>query len=51
MDVESVPCVVNKLALCLMKDPYDDKLTWPLQKKFDITLLNQLSDKECHTVE
>ena len=38
------------VALCLMKGPYDDQLTWPLQKEFNITLLNQISDKEHHTV-
>jgi len=38
------------VSLCLMKGPYDDQLTWPLQKKFDITLLNQISNSEHHTV-
>ena len=38
------------VALCLMKSAYDDQLTWPLRKKFDITLLNQISDSEHHTV-
>ena len=38
------------VALCLMKGPYDDQLAWPLcGKKFDVTLLNQISDNEHHT--
>jgi len=30
--------------LYLMKDPHDDELKWPLRGKFEITLLNQISD-------
>ena len=38
------------VALCLMKGPYDDQLAWPLcGKKFNVTLLNQISDSEHHT--
>jgi len=36
------------LYLCLMKGPHDDELTWPLREKFEIKLLNQISDCE-HT--
>ena len=32
--------------LCLMKGPHDDELTWPLRGKFEIQLLNQISDSE-----
>ena len=32
--------------LCLMKDPYDDNLAWPLRGKFEIVVLNQISDSE-----
>ena len=32
--------------LCLMKGPHDDELTWPLKGKFEIKLLNQISDSE-----
>ena len=36
--------------LALMKGPHDDELTWPLKGKFEITLLNQISDNsECYT--
>ena len=31
---------------CLMKGPHDDELTWPLRGKFEIQLLNQISDRE-----
>ena len=36
--------------LCLMKGPHDDELTWPLRGKFEIRLLNQISDSEHHSV-
>ena len=39
--------------LYLMKGPHDDELTWPLRGKFEITLLNQISDSEhdlCTTI-
>ena len=32
--------------LCLMKGPHDDELTWPLRGKFEVKLLNQISDSE-----
>ena len=32
------------LYLYLMKGPHDDELTWPLKKKFEIKLLNQISN-------
>ena len=35
--------------LHLMKGPQDDKLTWPLRGKFEIKLLNQISDSEHHS--
>ena len=36
--------------LYLMKGPHDDELTWPLRRKFEIKLLNQISDSEHYTV-
>ena len=35
--------------LYLKKGPHDDKLTWPLRGKFEIKLLNQISDSEHHS--
>ena len=35
--------------LCLMKGPHDDELTWPLRGKFEVKLLNQISDCEHHS--
>ena len=35
--------------LNLMKGPHDDELTWPLRGKFEIKLLNQISDSEHHS--
>ena len=35
--------------LYLMKGPHDDELTWPLRGKFEVKLLNQISDCEHHT--
>ncbi|XP_065901399.1 TNF receptor-associated factor 4-like [Dysidea avara] len=32
--------------LYLMKGPHDDELTWPLRGKFDVKLLNHISDCE-----
>jgi len=32
--------------LSLMKGPHDDELTWPLRGKFEVKLLNQISDCE-----
>ena len=32
--------------LYLMKGPHDDELTWPLREKFEIKLLNQISDSQ-----
>ena len=32
--------------LYLMKGPHDDEVTWPLRGKFEIKLLNQISDSE-----
>ena len=34
--------------LYLMKGSHDDELTWPLRGKFEIKLLNQISDSEHH---
>ena len=36
------------LFLHLMKGPHDDELTWPLRGKFEIKLLNHISDSEHH---
>ena len=36
--------------LCLMKGPHDDELTWPLRGKFEIKLLNQISDSEHYSL-
>ena len=36
------------LYLFLIKGPHDDELTWPLRGKFEIQLLNQISDSEHH---
>ena len=36
--------------LHLMKGPHDDELTWPLRGKFEVKLLNQISDCEHHSV-
>ena len=36
--------------LYLMKGPYDDKLRWPLEETFKVTLLNQSSDTSHHSV-
>ena len=33
----------------LMKGPHDDELTWPLRGKFEIKLLNQISDGKHHS--
>ena len=33
-----------------MKGPHDDELTWPLRGKFEIKLLNQISDSEHHSL-
>ena len=36
--------------LYFMKGPHDDELTWPLKgRKFEIKLLNQISDSEHHS--
>jgi len=35
--------------LYLMKGPHDDELTWPLQGKFEVKLLNQIGDCEHHS--
>ena len=35
--------------LYLMKGQNDDELTWPLRGKFEIKLLNQISDSEHHS--
>ena len=41
----------NRLSvgLHLMKGPHDDKLPWPLRRKFEIKLMNQISDSEHHS--
>jgi len=31
-----------------LKGPHDDELTWPLKEKFEVKLLNQISDCEHH---
>ena len=36
--------------LYLTKGPHDDELTWPLRGKFEIRLLNQISDSEYFSV-
>jgi len=36
--------------LHLVKGPHDDELTWPLRGKFEVKLLNQISDCEHHAV-
>ena len=36
--------------LYLMKGPHDDELTWPLRGKFEVKLLNQISDSEHRSV-
>ena len=38
------------VSLVLMKGPHDDELTWPLRGKFEIKLLNQISDSEHYIV-
>ena len=38
------------VGLFLMKGPHDDELTWPLRGKFEIKLLNQISDSEHHSM-
>ena len=35
--------------LYLMKGPHDDELIWPLRGKFEIKLLNQISDSQHHS--
>ena len=35
--------------LYLMKGPHDDELTWSLRGKFEVKLLNQISDCEHHS--
>ena len=37
------------VSLYLMKGLYDDKLTWPLEGKFEVKLLNQASDDTHHS--
>jgi len=34
--------------LCIIKGPYDDKLTWPMKEKFKVKLLNQTGDCDHH---
>ena len=36
-------------SLFLMKGPHDNELTWPLRGKFEMKLLNQISDSEHHS--
>ncbi|XP_065901932.1 TNF receptor-associated factor 4-like [Dysidea avara] len=36
--------------ICVMKCPHDDELTWPLRGKFEVKLLNQISDCEHYSV-
>ena len=36
------------VGLVLMKGPHDDELTWPLRGKFEMKLLNQISDSKYH---
>jgi len=33
-----------------MKGPHDDEVKWPLRGKFEIKLLNQISDSQHHSV-
>ena len=37
------------VATYLMEGPHDDELTWPLRKRFEVKLLNQISDCEHHS--
>ena len=37
------------VCLCLMKGPYDNKLSWPLTGKYEVRLLNQTSDESHHS--
>ena len=37
------------VSLYLMKGPHDDELTWPLRGKFEIKLMNQISDSKHHS--
>ena len=36
--------------LLLVRGSHDDELTWPLKGKFEIKLLNQISDSEHHSI-
>ena len=36
--------------LYLMNGPHDDELTWPLRGKFEIKLLNQISDSKHYSL-
>ena len=36
--------------LYLMKGPHDDELTWPLKGKFEIKVLNKISDNNHHSM-
>ena len=38
------------VSLYLMKGPHDDELTWPLRGKFEIKLLNQISNSEHYSL-
>ena len=38
------------VCLYLMEGPYDDMLCWPLKGKFEVKLLNQLSNINHHSV-
>ena len=37
------------VCLCLMKGPYDDELSWPMNGRFQVKLLNQISDDSHHS--
>ena len=39
-----------ELSMYITHGPYDEDLRWPLRAKFQITLLNQITDCEHHTV-
>jgi len=38
------------VSLCLMKGQHDDELIWPLKGKFEVKLLNQITDCEHYSV-
>jgi len=43
---ESPAGIYVSVGLYLLQGLYDDEVTWPLKAKFEVTLLNQISDSE-----